>query len=323
MHLRVEQQLDLQRHANRWKLENPRTNSSMLEDEDPSFRRETRRRIGNLLDESSEVQKASAWPSAALVQQYATRETPCSQSFPPSCHCKLTFSKSTMLAGFLGSCWRQSSGQMCQCAQFARDLLRRLPLWVYSAKYFAGGSRGLFSRHQGPRRAIRTQKRTPSATRMLQISRVSKSYDGGNSYALRDLELEIADGETLVLLGSSGCGKSTLLKLLLQLTLPTSGQILVDGAPLAERDPVTWRRSIGYVFQAVGLFPHMTVERNVGMGLELAGTAAQQRRAGPMNCSTWSVCLQASSPSVCQANYLGVNSSGWEWHGPWRPTQAT
>ncbi len=112
---------------------------------------------------------------------------------------------------------------------------------------------------------------------MIQIQGLSKSYDGGQSYAVRDLSLDLADGETLVLLGSSGCGKSTLLKMLLRLVEPTSGTIFVDGRPLAEREPIEWRRSIGYVFQAIGLFPHMTVARNVGMGLELTGAAIATR----------------------------------------------
>lgn len=113
---------------------------------------------------------------------------------------------------------------------------------------------------------------------MIQLSGVYKSYNEGATYAVSDLNLEIVDGETLVLLGSSGCGKSTLLKMLLRLTDPTSGKILVDGKPLADCDPVAWRRSIGYVFQAIGLFPHMTVERNIAMGLELTGVEIGQRK---------------------------------------------
>lgn len=113
---------------------------------------------------------------------------------------------------------------------------------------------------------------------MIEVQQVSKSFDDGATYAIRDLSLRIEDGETLILLGSSGCGKSTLLKMILRLIDPSEGVILVDGSPLAERDPIAWRRSIGYVFQAIGLFPHMNVERNVAMGLELAGAANEARR---------------------------------------------
>lgn len=113
---------------------------------------------------------------------------------------------------------------------------------------------------------------------MIQIESISKSFDAGATYAVEDLTLNVAEGETLVLLGSSGCGKSTLLKLLLRLLEPTQGQIVVQGRPLVESDPIAWRRSIGYVFQGVGLFPHMSVERNVAMGLELEGVDLATRR---------------------------------------------
>lgn len=114
---------------------------------------------------------------------------------------------------------------------------------------------------------------------MIELQQVCKSFDGDSTFALRELNLKIDDGETLVLLGSSGCGKSTLLKMILRLLDPSEGTILVDGNPLAERDPIAWRRSIGYVFQAIGLFPHMNVERNVAMGLELTGVSKLERRA--------------------------------------------
>lgn len=113
---------------------------------------------------------------------------------------------------------------------------------------------------------------------MISLSSVSKSFDGGSIFAVRDLSLELGDGQTLVLLGSSGCGKSTTLKMMLRLCDPTSGQIAVDNRPLSEIDAIEWRRSVGYVFQAIGLFPHMTVARNVAMGLELAGWAPERQR---------------------------------------------
>lgn len=112
---------------------------------------------------------------------------------------------------------------------------------------------------------------------MIQLQGVSKSFDEEATYAVRNVDLDIHNGETLVLLGSSGCGKSTLLKMILRLLDPTSGTILVDNSRLENRDPIAWRRSIGYVFQAIGLFPHMNVERNVAMGLELAGQPSAER----------------------------------------------
>jgi osmoprotectant transport system ATP-binding protein len=76
---------------------------------------------------------------------------------------------------------------------------------------------------------------------------------------------KVAPGETLILLGRSGSGKTTTLKLINRLLEPTSGEIFVEGRPQLKWDPIQLRRRIGYVIQDVGLFPHWTVEQNVGM----------------------------------------------------------
>jgi osmoprotectant transport system ATP-binding protein len=113
---------------------------------------------------------------------------------------------------------------------------------------------------------------------MISFQRVSKSFDGGQSFAVDDVSLDVRDGETLVLLGSSGSGKTTLLKLTNRLLEPTSGTIEVDGDTIAGRDPVSLRRRIGYVFQGIGLFPHMTVEENAAMVPRLLGWSPRKRR---------------------------------------------
>jgi osmoprotectant transport system ATP-binding protein len=79
------------------------------------------------------------------------------------------------------------------------------------------------------------------------------------------LNLSVAPGETLVLLGRSGSGKTTALKLINRLLEPTEGEILIAGRPSESWDPIQLRRGIGYVIQDAGLFPHWTVERNVGL----------------------------------------------------------
>src|SRR5271156_1532582 len=82
---------------------------------------------------------------------------------------------------------------------------------------------------------------------------------------LRDLNLVVQRGETLVLLGRSGAGKSTALKLINRMLEPTEGAVLVEGRATVESDPIELRRRIGYVIQEGGLFPHFTVEQNISL----------------------------------------------------------
>jgi len=87
----------------------------------------------------------------------------------------------------------------------------------------------------------------------------------GDRTILDNLTLSVEEGETLVLLGRSGSGKTTALRLINGMILPSSGEVLVDGKATAQSDLVRLRRSIGYVIQESGLFPHFSVERNVGL----------------------------------------------------------
>jgi osmoprotectant transport system ATP-binding protein len=110
------------------------------------------------------------------------------------------------------------------------------------------------------------------------------SFTVGGRSILRGISLRVEHGTTTALLGRSGSGKTTLLRTVNTLVRPTSGQVLVDGRDVATEDVIALRRGIGYVIQETGLFPHMTVERNVGMTLELAGRPREetQQRAAEM-----------------------------------------
>jgi osmoprotectant transport system ATP-binding protein len=99
---------------------------------------------------------------------------------------------------------------------------------------------------------------------VITLERVSKSYPDG-TVAVGDLSLEIDDGELVVLVGPSGCGKTTTLRMINRLIEPTSGRILIAGENVLTKDPVVMRRSIGYVIQQGGLFPHRRVFDNVAV----------------------------------------------------------
>jgi len=95
--------------------------------------------------------------------------------------------------------------------------------------------------------------------------------------ALDGLDLAVRRGETLAVIGRSGCGKTTALRLVNRLEEPTSGRVVVRGRDVREWDPIRLRRSIGYVIQAGGLFPHRTIADNVGVLLELEGREPAER----------------------------------------------
>jgi osmoprotectant transport system ATP-binding protein len=98
-------------------------------------------------------------------------------------------------------------------------------------------------------------------------------------WLLRDVSLKVEAGTTTALLGRSGSGKTTLLRMVNALVRPTSGRVLVGGRDVSGVDANELRRGIGYVIQETGLFPHMRVERNVGMALELAGRSRVEMEA--------------------------------------------
>lgn len=96
---------------------------------------------------------------------------------------------------------------------------------------------------------------------------------------LHGLDLQVRRGETLILLGRSGSGKTTMLKLINRLLIPSSGRVSVNGDADKTGDVIRLRRSIGYVIQNVGLFPHLTVERNIGLVPRMERWPADKIRA--------------------------------------------
>ncbi|HEX3088559.1 MAG TPA: sn-glycerol-3-phosphate ABC transporter ATP-binding protein UgpC [Ilumatobacteraceae bacterium] len=110
----------------------------------------------------------------------------------------------------------------------------------------------------------------------ISIRGLSKVYPNG-VVAVRDVHLEVADGEFLVLVGPSGCGKSTLLRMIAGLEEVTAGELLIDGSDITDAQPR--ERDIAMVFQSYALYPHMTVRKNIGYPLKLAGLPSQEIEA--------------------------------------------
>jgi osmoprotectant transport system ATP-binding protein len=106
---------------------------------------------------------------------------------------------------------------------------------------------------------------------MISLRDVSKRFRGTKGAAVENLTMDVHEGETVVLVGPSGCGKTTTMKMINRLIEPTSGEIFVDGKNVVQQDPVTLRRSIGYVIQSVGLLPHRSVADNIATVPSLVG----------------------------------------------------
>jgi osmoprotectant transport system ATP-binding protein len=119
----------------------------------------------------------------------------------------------------------------------------------------------------------------PSAAASPVIEFRDVSYRVAGTQVLCDFKLQVESGEILVLLGRSGSGKTTTLKLVNRLLSPTSGEVRVKGIPNSAADVIPLRRSIGYVIQDGGLFPHFTVARNIGLVPKIEGWPPDRIRA--------------------------------------------
>jgi len=113
---------------------------------------------------------------------------------------------------------------------------------------------------------------------VLELRRVSKQFrsEGALVEAVREVSLQVEPGEFFSLLGPSGCGKTTLLRMIAGFDAPTSGDILLKGAPIAHLPP--YRRNVNTVFQSYALFPHLNVRENVAFGLRRKGVSDAEAR---------------------------------------------
>ncbi|MFZ9395653.1 MAG: ATP-binding cassette domain-containing protein [Erythrobacter sp.] len=120
----------------------------------------------------------------------------------------------------------------------------------------------------------------PATVPMIACEGLTRRY--GAVVAVDAVTLSIARGSFVALVGASGSGKSTLLRLVNALERPSAGRVLVEGRDVAGLDPPTHRRRIGYVFQSIGLFPHMSVAGNIGIGPRLVGERLSAARIGEL-----------------------------------------
>jgi osmoprotectant transport system ATP-binding protein len=110
---------------------------------------------------------------------------------------------------------------------------------------------------------------------MVELEGICKSFDGGRTHAVRGVDLVIGQGEFVALVGGSGSGKTTTLKMINGLVAPDAGAVRIAGEPAGAVAPHLLRRRIGYVFQEIGLFPHLTVAENIGITPKLMGESKE------------------------------------------------
>jgi osmoprotectant transport system ATP-binding protein len=106
---------------------------------------------------------------------------------------------------------------------------------------------------------------------VIALEGVSRSYDGGRDFAVRNVSISIAPRSFVSIIGGSGSGKTTLLKMINRLVDPDEGSVRIAGSPVQSVQAHSLRRRIGYVFQQIGLFPHMTVAENIAIAPRLLG----------------------------------------------------
>src|SRR4051794_29587639 len=122
-------------------------------------------------------------------------------------------------------------------------------------------------RKSGPLQSCDVLRMKPAP--LIELDHVSKSFDGGHGFAVNDLSLSIDRGSFVALVGASGSGKTTTCKFINCLIDPDAGEVRIDQRTVTSVPPAELRRGIGYVFQSIGLFPHMRVGENIGITPQL------------------------------------------------------
>jgi osmoprotectant transport system ATP-binding protein len=106
---------------------------------------------------------------------------------------------------------------------------------------------------------------------LIELDRVAKSFDGGRTFALSDVSVTIESGSFVAVVGTSGAGKTAMMKMINRLLDPDRGEVRFDKSAIETLDAPALRRRIGYVFQGIGLFPHMTIGENIAITPQLLG----------------------------------------------------
>ncbi|MDQ3554955.1 MAG: ATP-binding cassette domain-containing protein, partial [Chloroflexota bacterium] len=120
---------------------------------------------------------------------------------------------------------------------------------------------------------------TNIAEPMIRLEGLTKVFPGQKRPAVESLDMDIPNGEIVVLVGPSGCGKTTTMRLINRLIEPTSGRIILEGEDVTDVNPDKLRRRIGYVIQQVGLFPHQTISDNIATVPRMLGWDSQRIRS--------------------------------------------
>jgi osmoprotectant transport system ATP-binding protein len=114
-------------------------------------------------------------------------------------------------------------------------------------------------------------------TAKIEFQEITKQFAGASKPAVDAVSFGVPEGSTCLLVGTSGSGKTTLLRMVNRLIEPTSGEIIIDGKNILQEDRIMLRRSMGYVIQQVGLFPHMNIAENIRVTAEISGGWTKQK----------------------------------------------